>query len=49
MSIMVKRVVMEEVNGVRGQSRPMLGWTDGVNVALGSRVMTVEAARQCET
>ena len=25
----------------------MLGWMDGVKVALGSRGMTAEAARQC--
>ena len=37
---------MAEVSGgwVRGRSR--LGWMDGVKVALGSRGMTVEAARQ---
>ena len=28
--------------------RRMLGWMDGVKVALGNRGMTVEAARQCE-
>ena len=28
------------------RERPMLGWMDGVEVALGNRRMTVEAARQ---
>ena len=27
--------------------RPRLGWMDSVKVALGTRGMTVEAARQC--
>ena len=33
--------------GGRVRGRPRLGWMDGVNVALGNRGMTVEAARQC--
>ena len=32
---------------VRERGRPRLGWMDGMNVALGKRGMTVEAARQC--
>ena len=31
----------------RVRGRPRLGWMDGVNLALGKRGMTVEAARQC--
>ena len=44
---MARRVLMAEVSGVRVRGRPRLGWTDGVKVALGNRVMTVEAGRQC--
>ena len=42
-----RRVLMAEVNGGRVRGRPRLGWMDGVKVALGNRIMTVEAARQC--
>ena len=42
---MVKRVLMAEVSGGRVRGRPRLGWMDGVEVALGNRGMTVEAAR----
>ena len=35
------------VDGGRVRGRPRLGWKDGLNVALGNRGMTVEAARQC--
>ena len=42
-----RRVLMAEVSGGRVGGRPMLGWMDGVKVALGNRGMTVEAARQC--
>ena len=42
-----RRVLMAEVSGGRVQGRPRLDWMDGVNVALGNRRMTVEAARQC--
>ena len=45
---MARRVLMAEVSGGRVRGRPMLGWMDGVKVALGSRGMTVEAARQCQ-
>ena len=38
---------MAEVSGGGVRGRPMLGWIDGVKVALGNRGMTVEAARQC--
>ena len=44
---MPRRVLMAEVSGGRVRGRPRLGWMDGVEVALGNRVMTVEAARQC--
>ena len=44
---MAKRVLMVEVSGGRVPGRPRLGWMDSVKVALGNRVMTVEAARQC--
>ena len=43
---MARRVLMAEVSGGRIRGRPMLGWMDGVKVALGNRGMTVEAARQ---
>ena len=43
---MARRVLMAEVNGGRVRERPRLGWMDGVNMALGNRGMTVEAARQ---
>ena len=39
-------VLMAEVGGGRVRGRPRLGWMDGVGVALGSRGMTVAAARQ---
>ena len=38
---------MVEVSGDRVRDRQRLGWMDGVQVALGNRGMTVEAARQC--
>ena len=38
---------MGEVNGGWVRGRPILGWMDGMKVALGNRGMTVEAARQC--
>ena len=44
---MARRVLMAEVSAVRVRGRPMLGWMDGVKVALGNTGMTVEAARQC--
>ena len=44
---MARRVSMAEVSGGRVRGRPRLGWMDGVKVALGNRVMVVEAARQC--
>ena len=44
---MARRVLMAEVSGVRVRGRPRLGSMDGVKVALGSKGMTVEAARQC--
>ena len=44
---MAKRVLMAEESGGRVRGRPRLGWMDGVKVALGNRLMTVEAARQC--
>ena len=44
---MARRVLMTEVRGGRARRRPKLGWMDGVKVSLGSRGMTVEAARQC--
>ena len=43
---MARRVLMAEVSGGRIRLRPRLGSMDGVNVALGNRGMTVEAARQ---
>ena len=44
---MARRVLMAEVSGGRVRGRPRLAWMDGVKVALGNRLMTVEAARQC--
>ena len=44
---MARRVLMAEVSEGRVRGRPRLGWMDGVNVALGNRGMTVDAARQC--
>ena len=44
---MARRVLMAEVRLGRVRWRPMLGWMDGVNVALVNRGMIVEAARQC--
>ena len=44
---MARRACMAEVSIGRVRGRPRLGWMDGVNVALGNRRMTVEAARQC--
>ena len=43
---MARRVLMAEVSGGQVRGRPRLGWMDGVKVALGNRVMTVEAARK---
>ena len=43
---MARRVLMADVSGGRVRGRPRLGWMDGVKVALGNRLMTVEAARQ---
>ena len=45
---MSMRVLMADVSRGRVRVRPLLGWMDGVKVALGNRGMTVEAARQCE-
>ena len=42
-----RRVLMAEVSGGRVRGRPRFGWMDGVEVALGNRRMTVEAACQC--
>ena len=39
---------MAEVSRDRVRGRPRLGWMDGVKVALGYRLMAVEAAHQCE-
>ena len=43
---MATRVLMASVSGGRVRGRTMLGWMDGVKVALGNRGMTVETARQ---
>ena len=42
-----RRVLMAEVSGGQVRWRPRLGWMDSVKAALGTRGMTVEAARQC--
>ena len=44
---MARRVLMAEASGGRVRGRPRLGWMDVVEVALGNRGVTVEAARQC--
>ena len=44
---MARKVLMAEVSGGRARGRPRLGSIDGVKVALGNRVMTVDAAQQC--
>ena len=44
---MTRKVLMAEVSVGRVRGRRRLGWMDGVKVALGSRWMTMEAARQC--
>ena len=44
---MARWVLMADVSGGRVRGRPRLGWMDVVNVPLGNRGMTVEAARQC--
>ena len=38
---------MADVSGGRVWGRPRLGWMNGMKVALGSRGMTVDAARKC--
>ena len=43
---MSRRVLMAEVSGGRVRGKLRLGWMDGVKVALGNIVMTVEAARK---
>ena len=42
---MARRVLMADVRGGRVRGRARLGWMDGAKVALGSRGITVEAAR----
>ena len=42
---MARRVLMAEVSGGRVRGRPRLGWMGGVNMALGNRLITVEAAQ----
>ena len=44
---LARRVLMAEVSVGRVRRRPRLGGMDGLKVALGNRVMKVEAARQC--
>ena len=44
---MTRRVLTAEVTRGRVQGRPILGWMDGMKVAMGNRGMTVDAARQC--
>ena len=44
---MTRWVLMADFNGGWVQGRPRLGWMVVVKVALGSREMMVEAARQC--
>ena len=44
---MARKVLIADVSEGRVRGRPRLGWMDGVKMALGSKGMTVEAARQC--
>ena len=44
---MARSVLMAVVSGGRVRRRPRLGWMDGVKVALGNRLMRLEAARKC--
>ena len=44
---MARMVLMAEVSGGRVRGRPWLGWMDGVKVPLGTRGITLGAARQC--
>ena len=44
---LARSVLMAEVSGGRVLGRQMLGWLDSVRVALGSRRLTAETARQC--
>ena len=46
---MNRMVLIVEVSFGLVVGRPRLGWMDGVKVALGSREMTVETARQLKT
>ena len=41
---MARRVLMAEISGGRVRGRQRLGWMDGVKLALGNRLMMVEAA-----
>ena len=43
---MARRVLMAEVSGGRVRGRRRLGWMDSVQVTLGNKDLTVEAARQ---
>ena len=43
---MARRVLMAEVSVGRVRMRSILGWMDGVKVALCNKGMTVEAARK---
>ena len=43
---MARTVLITKVSGGRVRGRPRLGWMDGVKMVLGSKRMTVEAARQ---
>ena len=42
---MAKRVLMVDISDLRVRGRPRLGWMDGVEMALGSRDVTMEAAQ----
>ena len=44
---MARNVLMVEASGRRVHGRQTLAWIDGVKVAMGNRVMMVEALRQC--
>ena len=44
---MARKVMMADAGVGEGRGRPRLSWMEGVKMSLGSREMTVEAARQC--
>ena len=46
---MARRVLMADASGGLVRGKPRFGCMDGVKIALGSRWMTVEAARKIQS